>query len=105
MTALVQAPLTPWLPGDEMPAREGVYRRQFPAGPFSCWDGERWMADANTADSAARQELVSRYQHQPWRGLAAASGEPCATCRGHGLVDQGVDVETGADLITECVDC
>ena len=44
--------LTPWLAGDESPARAGVYRRRFPAGPFACWDGTRWRDDAATVAAA-----------------------------------------------------
>jgi hypothetical protein len=29
----------------------------------------------------------------------------CATCRGHTVLDRGVDGETGADLIEECPEC
>ena len=33
------------------------------------------------------------------------SPAPCATCRGHTVIDRGVDIESGADLIAECPDC
>lgn len=97
--------LTPWLSGEEQPLREGVYRRQFPAGPYSCWGGDRWLQDANTPQAAAAQLSMSPHQRTAWRGLTEASGLPCASCRGHGVIDRGVDPESGRDLITECPDC
>jgi hypothetical protein len=99
------AALTPWLDGAATPVRPGVYARRAPAGPFACWDGARWRADAGTPAAAARREGVSRFAAVPWRGLAAPADEPCATCRGHTVLDRGVDVENGADLIEECPDC
>jgi hypothetical protein len=95
---------TSWLAASSPPSRRGVYERRPPAGPYACWDGKRWHADASSAAAAARQQGASRFQRAAWRGLAAASA-PCATCRGHTVVDRGVDVESGADLIEECPDC
>lgn len=96
---------TPWLDGGSMPVRAGVYERRPPAGPFACWDGSRWHADASGPAEAARQTRASRFDRAEWRGLAEPSVVPCATCRGHGIIDRGVDVESGADLIDECPDC
>ena len=97
--------LTPWLAGDESPARAGVYRRRFPAGPFACWDGARWHDDAATVAAAAREQRPSRRQRAFWRGLVEPAPSPCPTCGGHTVLDHGVDPETGADLIDECPDC
>ncbi len=97
--------LTPWLPGSCTPVRPGVYQRNDPAGPFSCWDGRRWRADAATPAEAVRQTAFSRHLAASWRGLSAPSPEPCATCRGHGVIDQGDDEETGEALIDPCPDC
>jgi hypothetical protein len=98
-------PLTSWLGGQQTPARAGVYARRAPAGPYACWDGARWRADADAPAAAARQQRTSRLQHAAWRGLALPSVAPCATCRGHTVLDRGVDAESGADLIEECPDC
>ncbi|MEO6895366.1 MAG: hypothetical protein ABI218_01830 [Caldimonas sp.] len=97
--------VTPWLGGDVSPVRAGVYERRAPAGPYACWDGSRWRADASRPDDASRETNPSRFDRAAWRGLAEPSAAPCATCRGHGVVDRGIDVESGADLIEECPDC
>jgi hypothetical protein len=97
--------LTPWLAGEHQPARAGVYRRRFPAGPFACWDGARWHVDAATVAAAAREQQPSRRQDAAWRGLVEPAQAPCPTCGGHTVLDRGVDAETGADLIDECPDC
>lgn len=96
---------TAWFAAPAVPARAGVYERHAPAGPFSCWDGARWRRDARTAAAAARQQNGSAYLGAKWRGLVAASAAPCATCRGHTVIDRGVDAESNADLIEECPDC
>lgn len=96
---------TAWFDASAVPARAGVYERRTPAGRFSCWDGARWRRDAANVAAAARQQAASAFQRAPWRGLAHASAAPCATCRGHTVVDRGVDVDSGADLIEECPDC
>ena len=98
-------PVTDWLPATARPVREGVYERLFPAGPYSCWNGRAWNVDADQPASAASQDGLSPYQRVGWRGLTTQTGEPCATCRGHTLVDRGFDAESGADLIGECPDC
>jgi hypothetical protein len=97
--------LTPWLDGITRPARAGVYARRAPAGPFACWDGARWRSDAATPAAAAAQQGKSAHDAAPWRGLVKAADAPCATCRGHTVLDHGVDVGSGADLIQECPDC
>lgn len=97
--------VTSWFGGDVHPVRAGVYERRAPAGPFACWDGSRWRDDAHRPDDAARVTDSSRFDRAAWRGRAEPSAAPCATCRGHGVVDRGIDVESGADLIDECPDC
>ncbi len=96
---------TPWLDSRARPARAGVYARRSPAGPFACWDGSRWRSDADSPDQAANATGASRWQTAAWRGLAAPSAAPCATCRGHTVIDRGVELESGRDLIEECPDC
>jgi hypothetical protein len=96
---------TGWLEGVSSPARPGVYERRGGDGRYACWDGSRWRRGARSAAEAARQQAASREQRAPWRGLVEASAAPCSTCRGHTVVDHGIDVETGADLIHECPDC
>lgn len=97
--------VTSWFDGRATPVREGPYQRREPAGPYSCWAQGRWYGDAATPEAAARARRPSRRQHAPWRGLAADAGLPCATCRGNRLVDQGIDPESGEDLIDDCLDC
>ena len=96
---------TAWFAASSLPARPGVYERRAPAGPYSCWDGTRWRDDAQGAAAAARRQGASALQKAAWRGLVAAPSAPCATCRGQTVIDRGVDVETGVDLIVECPDC
>ncbi len=96
--------LTGWLI-DVLPAHEGVYARQAPAGPYSCFTGDRWFGDAATPAAAAASRLESPRQRAAWRGLVARPDEVCGTCRGHSLIDHGVDAESGRDLIQECPDC
>jgi hypothetical protein len=98
-------PLTDWIDGHLHPAREGVYARRFPAGPYSCWNAEGWHVDTLTPDEAADHRALSPHQNVAWRGLSAASGLPCETCGGHGVLDHGHDEDTGSDLIDECPDC
>jgi hypothetical protein len=97
--------LTPWLAGAERPARGGVYRRRFPAGPYTCWDGAHWRVDSATVAAAAAQERSSRWQDAAWRGRVEPAPAPCPTCGGRTVIDRGVDEETGIDLIAECPDC
>ena len=99
------AGFTRWFGAGERPVRAGVYERRAPAGPYACWDGSRWRADAASAAAAALQPGPSEFAAAPWRGLAAPSDAPCATCRGRTVIDRGVDVEAGIDLIEECPDC
>jgi hypothetical protein len=96
---------TTWFAAAAWPARPGVYERRGADARYACWDGSRWRRDAHSAAAAARQDSASRIQRAPWRGLVEASAAPCSTCRGHSVVDRGVDAETGADLIGECPDC
>lgn len=96
--------LTDWFDGDLVPRHVGVYKRAYPAGPYSCWDARQWRLDAATPGDAARQLEPSAYQQVRWRGLASPSGEPCETCRGHGIVDLGPGEED--DLAMQpCPDC
>ncbi|MCW7540367.1 hypothetical protein OOT46_21265 [Aquabacterium sp. A7-Y] len=97
--------VTPWFPSGELPHHPGVYQRQYPGGPYSCWDGTAWRNDALTPHAAARQLSSSPCQQAPWRGLLEAPSEHCMTCRGHGVVDQGDDADSGEALIEPCPDC
>lgn len=97
--------VTDWFDAGVRPAHEGVYERLFPAGPYSCWNGAGWNADAPDPGAAAGQAAPSAFQEARWRGLIEASAEPCATCRGHTVVDRGFDEDSGEDLIAECADC
>jgi len=105
ITAVDKHERTVWFDADIVPARPGVYERRAPAGPYACWDGRRWRADASSVSAAASLEELSAHRRAPWRGLVEAAAAPCATCRGHTVVDRGVDMESGADLIDECPDC
>ena len=97
---------TVWFDADVAPARPGVYERRAPAGPYACWDGRRWRGDAGSVAAAASREYTSPRQRAAWRGLvSAAASAPCATCRGQTVIDRGVDIESGTDLIVECPDC
>lgn len=97
--------VTDWIRGSAAPVREGVYERRMSDGPFSCWNGQRWNEDAATPALAAGKDVPSRDQNASWRGLVAPSDLPCATCKGHTVVDRGYDEETERDLIAECPDC
>lgn len=99
------AKVTPWLEGDLKPQREGVYERRSRPGAYSCWNGKSWNEDAPTPFEAALETRLSHYQGTQWRGLAEPSALPCATCKGHTVVDRGFDEETGADRLEECPDC
>lgn len=96
-------PLTDWLAARVSPVHPGVYLRESPAGPYACWDGRRWRADAATPHAAASQAGTSARPRARWRGLSAAPSAPCLTCKGHTVVDHGVEGDT--DLISECPDC
>jgi len=96
--------LTPWLPDTAAPVHPGVYQRNDPAGPYACWDGRRWRADADTPAAALRQMAFSGHLGASWRGLSAPAPQPCETCRGHGVIDRGDD-DSGAALIDPCPDC
>jgi hypothetical protein len=104
-TAANEPERTAWFEADTTPARPGVYERRAPAGPYACWDGKRWHDDAGSVAAAALREGASALQRASWRGLVAESPAPCATCRGNTVLDRGVDIESGADLIAECPDC
>ena len=101
----VRYALSQWQPATLRPWEEGVYERQTPAGPYACWTGRAWRRDARTPALAAAQLDASAHPAAPWRGLAEPSGRTCPTCRGHTVVDFGVDAETGEDLLGECPDC
>ena len=72
---------------------------------YACWDGRHWRGDAGSVAAAASREEASAVQRAAWRGLVEAAPAPCATCRGNTVIDRGVDIESGADLIAECPDC
>lgn len=65
---------TTWLEGDTRPARSGVYQRQYPAGPYSFWDGQTWHADAASPEEAATLAEPSMRQSCLWRGLVQKLG-------------------------------
>ncbi len=97
--------VTDWFGPSSRPEREGVYERLAPGGAFTCWNGRAWNADAHSPADAARQTAISPHQAVPWRGVVEQVDAPCATCRGHTVVDRGYDDERDADLIAECPDC
>ena len=97
--------LTPWIDGARLPAREGVYRRRSAQGAYACWDGTAWYLDAPSPHAAAAQLERSALQQAAWRGLSTPPDAPCFACRGHTVIDRGVDAETGHDLIDECPEC
>ncbi len=97
--------VTDWLPGTVQPMREGVYERRVSDGAYSCWSGNAWNEDADSPAEAAARGAPSRDQHASWRGLVEPSGLPCATCKGHTVVDGGQHPETDEDLLDECPDC
>jgi hypothetical protein len=101
----VSETLTSWFEGGDVPVRSGVYRRRWPGGPYTCWDGERWRGDAGTPEAAAANEGTSRWPAAAWQGLVDPPATPCLTCRGHTVIDRGVDADSDADLISECPDC
>ncbi len=74
VAVLVHEEATSWFDADRHPAHTGVYQRQYPAGPYSFWDGLRWHADALTPDEAASLASFSSCQKALWRGLAQHIG-------------------------------
>ena len=76
-----RAALTGWLPGSQPPLREDVYQRGRPAGPYSCWSGDRWFGDEKDPEAAAAQKRPSTHQSARWRGLTTPPSEPCWSCR------------------------
>lgn len=97
--------LSPWFMGSIVPMHEGAYKREAPAGPYSCWTQGRWWGDAATPQAAAAARRPSRLQRAAWRGLTASMEEMCRACRGGQVIDLGFDQLTGDDLIAECADC
>lgn len=63
---------SPWLPGEEKPARKGVYQRDINGSIiFSRWDGTWWRVGGPTVKAADKMRLAkSSMQCQSWRGLA-----------------------------------
>jgi hypothetical protein len=97
---------TDWLPGHLKPVHEGVYRRHFPGGPYACWSAHQgWRRDASSPEEAAAESRLAKQQNLKWRGRTRPSSQPCGTCRGQGVLDRGVDPDSGRDLIGECPDC
>lgn len=64
--------LTPWLPGDVAPVREGVYLRINPQGheAYSKWNGRFWCCFAVDLKVAQGFTAESSYQNWQWRGVA-----------------------------------
>lgn len=99
-----------WIDGGQRPESPGVYRRDWPAGPFSLWDGRRWRGDAFTEEDATNATALSSHQSSGWRGAVLRfrprpSAAPCPTCRGHGVLDRGTDDDAGWPALDECPDC
>jgi len=94
-----------WLDARVRPTHEGVYQRRIDGTAFSCWNGRLWNAEAATPAAAADRRRPSDRQRAAWRGLTQPSAQPCATCKGHTVVDRGHDEDSGRDLIEECSDC
>lgn len=63
--------LTPWFVGS-VPARPGVYQRQYPRGRWYChWNGCRWGVGAySVAAAESHVKFTSPHRLLPWRGLA-----------------------------------
>jgi hypothetical protein len=98
--------LTPWLAGSTTPVHVGPYKRRFPAGPYSCWNGMQWLGDSATVAGAAGSETTSRFQSVAWRGLATPAETPCPTCGGHGVLDDGsAEGADGFPPLHPCPDC
>lgn len=79
--------VTPWFPEGTIPARPGVYQRDYRSGAgvvrFAYWTGHNWLMSHATAqaanDHADRMSVgkrksyeVSPVRHVPWRGLTEA---------------------------------
>jgi len=68
--------LTEWYSGDQKPSRAGVYQRDFSEGTsirgivYSKWDGGKWFVYESTAKKASTNKNVSKFQYEPWRGIA-----------------------------------
>jgi hypothetical protein len=64
--------LTPWFPGEVVPAYPGVYERRYRLQTaYARWDGSMWWWAATNVDEAGREEnAVSVSARLPWRGLA-----------------------------------
>ena len=74
-------PLTPWLPGEEKPVRQGVYMvdQSWPGEEtqpvFSYWDGANWYPQDSEPDKAMRWLCYGPKKGRPfkqWRGLKGA---------------------------------
>lgn len=64
--------LTPWFQGREVPARPGVYQRQYKSGRYYChWNGCRWgLGSYSVAAAEHNSKFTSAQKQLPWRGLA-----------------------------------
>lgn len=64
------AKVTPWFRGTEtVPGQVGVYERHL--AQYSFWDGKVWRGFCPTPAQAAKEKMVSAYQHLDWRGLVS----------------------------------
>jgi hypothetical protein len=73
--------LTPWLPGDTHPVRQGVYQRDFGRErKYAYWNGKQWLWGADTPEKAVETLGFSSVQLQfsavVWRGLMEESDDP-----------------------------
>ena len=63
--------LTPWFPGGEKPARDGVYERDHISWGrcYSLFSMGVWLLPAATPEIAMTETVESSRQREPWRGL------------------------------------
>jgi len=67
--------LTKWFQGHIKPVRKGVYQQYSGSGHkigYQLWDGKKWRAWTETAESAEQQITFASpsSQNDEWRGIA-----------------------------------